>query len=73
MFHIAGLSFRDVSERYNVTMASRESVRRWFHRFSKIFSVDKKFRDTVAVDETVVKLHKAYYLVDRIVRNLKIY
>ena len=36
MFHIAGLSLRDPSERYNVTMASRESVRRWFHRFSKI-------------------------------------
>jgi len=57
MFHIAGLSFRDLSERYCVTMASRESVRRWFHRFSKIFSVDKKFRNTIAVDETVVKMH----------------
>ena len=57
MFHVAGLSFRDVSERYCVTMASRESVRRLFHRFSSIFSVDKKLRDTVAVDETVVKMH----------------
>jgi len=28
MFHIAGLSLRDLSERYCVTMASRESVRR---------------------------------------------
>jgi transposase-like protein len=34
MLHIAGLSLRDLSERYHVTMASRESVRRWFHRFS---------------------------------------
>jgi len=49
MLHIAGLSLRDVSERYNVTMASRESVRKWFHRFSRIFSVEK--------DETVVKMH----------------
>jgi transposase-like protein len=57
MFHIAGLSFRDVSERYCVTMASRESVRKWFHRFSSIFSVDRRFRGTVAVDETVVKMH----------------
>jgi putative transposase len=57
MFHIAGLSFRDVSERYCVTTASRESVRKWFHRFSRIFSVDKKFRNAVAVDETVVKMH----------------
>jgi transposase-like protein len=39
------------------TNASRESVRKWFHRFSKIFSVGKKFRYYVAVDETVVKMH----------------
>jgi transposase-like protein len=39
------------------TNASRESVRRWFHKFSKIFSVGKKFRNTIAVDETVVKMH----------------
>jgi putative transposase len=39
------------------TNASRESVRRWFHRFSKIFSVDRRFRNTIAVDETVVKMH----------------
>jgi transposase-like protein len=39
------------------TNASRESVRKWFHRFSKIFSVGKKFRNTIAVDETVVKMH----------------
>jgi len=38
-------------------MASRENVRRRFHRFSSIFSVEERFRDTVAVDETLVKLH----------------
>jgi len=47
MFHIAGLSFRDVSERYCVTTASKESVRRWLHRFSRIFSVEEKSRDTI--------------------------
>jgi putative transposase len=57
LFHVVGLSLRDVSERYCVTTASRESVRRWFHRFSKIFSVEKRFRNTIAVDETVVKMH----------------
>ena len=57
MLYIAGLSFRDLSERYFVTMASRESVRRWFHRFSSIFSVEERFRRAVALDETVVKLH----------------
>jgi transposase-like protein len=47
-----------------VTNASRESVRRWFHRFSKLFSVERGFRDAVAVDETVVKIHglSAYVL-----------
>ena len=40
-----------------ITYASRESVRRWFHRFSRIFSVGKGFRRAVALDETVVKLH----------------
>jgi len=40
-----------------VTNASRESVRRWFHRFSRLFPVEKKFRNTIAVDETVVKMH----------------
>jgi putative transposase len=39
------------------TNASRESVRRWFHKFSRLFSVEKKFRNTIAVDETVVKIH----------------
>ena len=57
MLYIAGLSLRDLSERYCITMASRESVRRWFHRFSRIFSMEKRFRRAVALDETVVKLH----------------
>jgi putative transposase len=33
------------------TNASRESVRRWFHRFSKLFSVGRRFRNTM------VKIH----------------
>jgi transposase-like protein len=40
-----------------LTNASRESVRRWFHRFSRLFSVGRRFRNTIAVDETVVKMH----------------
>jgi len=40
MLYIAGLSLRDLSERYCITMASRESVKRWFHRFSRMFSVE---------------------------------
>jgi putative transposase len=34
-------------------MTSGESFRRWFHRFSKLFSVDRRFRGSVAV----VKIH----------------
>jgi transposase-like protein len=57
MLHVAGLSFRDLPERYLVTMASGESVKKRFHRFSRIFSIEKKFRNTIAVNETVVKMH----------------
>ena len=57
MLHAAGLSLRDISERYCITYASGESVRRWFHIFSSIFSVEEGFRRAVALDETVVKLH----------------
>jgi len=56
LFHIIGLSFKDLSERYCMTTASRESVRKWSHKFSKTFS-EKKFRNAVAVDKTVIKMH----------------
>jgi len=39
-----------------MTTASRESVRKWSHKFSKTFS-EKKFRNAVAVDKTVIKMH----------------
>ena len=57
MLYAAGLGLRDISERYCITYASGESVRRWFHRFSSIFSVEERFRRAVVVDETVVKIH----------------
>jgi len=38
-------------------MLPGESVRRWLHRFSRIFSVEERFRRAVAVDETVFKIH----------------
>jgi hypothetical protein len=47
MFHIASLSLRDFSERCCVTMASREIVKRRFYRFSKIFSVNRRFREAI--------------------------
>jgi len=38
MFHIAGLSLTDLSERYNVTMASKESARKRFHKFAPLLN-----------------------------------
>jgi len=32
-------------------------LKKWFYKFSKIFSVERRFRNTIAVDETVVKMH----------------
>ena len=51
----AGLSLRDVSERFCLTFASRESVRIWVHRSSSSFKPSKRVRRLVAVDETVLK------------------
>jgi transposase-like protein len=53
---IAGLSLRDVSERFCLTFASRESVRIWAHRSSSSFRPSKRVRRLVAVDETVLKI-----------------
>ena len=47
----SGLRLRDLSEKYCVTMASGGSVRRLLHRFLKIFSTERRFRDAVALDE----------------------
>jgi transposase-like protein len=54
---IAGLSLRDVSERFCLTFASRESVRTWAHRSSSLFRPSKRVRRLVAVDETVLKVN----------------
>jgi transposase-like protein len=54
---IAGLSLRDVSERFCLTFASRESVRIWAHRSSSLFKPSKRVRRLVAVDETVLKIN----------------
>jgi len=54
---IAGLSLRDVSERFCLTFASRESVRIWAHRSSSLFKPSKRARRLVAVDETVLKVN----------------
>jgi transposase-like protein len=54
---IAGLSLRDISERFCLTYASRESVRIWAHRSSSLFKPSKRARRLVAVDEAVLKIN----------------
>jgi hypothetical protein len=54
---IAGLSLRDVSERFCLTFASRESVRIWVQRSSSLFKPSKRIRRLVAVDESVLKVN----------------
>jgi len=54
---IAGSSLRDVSERFCLTFASRESVRIWAHRSSSLFRPSKRVRRLVAVDETLLKVN----------------
>ncbi|MEM0440353.1 MAG: DDE-type integrase/transposase/recombinase [Candidatus Caldarchaeum sp.] len=56
LLFIAGLSLRDVSERYGLTNASRESVREWSHRLMRVFKPERRRRRIVAVDETVEKV-----------------
>jgi len=62
LLFIAGLSLRDVSERYGFSSASRESVREWAHRLCSLFRPGRKPRRLVAVDETVHKRlgHRVY-------------
>ncbi|MEM2720054.1 MAG: hypothetical protein QXU49_04640 [Candidatus Caldarchaeum sp.] len=55
LLFVAGLSLRDVSERYCLTSASRESVRCWVHRLGQLFTPERRCRRLVAVDETVEK------------------
>ncbi|MEM2216682.1 MAG: DDE-type integrase/transposase/recombinase, partial [Nitrososphaerota archaeon] len=56
LLFIAGLSLRDISERYGLTNASRESVREWSHRLMSVFKPERRCRRIVALDETVEKV-----------------
>ncbi|MEM2041538.1 MAG: DDE-type integrase/transposase/recombinase, partial [Nitrososphaerota archaeon] len=55
LLFVAGLSLRDISKRYCLTSASRESVRCLVHRLGQLFTPERKCRRLVAVDETVEK------------------
>jgi len=42
---------------------SHESIRKWYHKTDTIFSVGKCYRETVAVDETKLKINGKLYIV----------
>jgi len=58
-----GISLRNcrtiVSSFENV---SHESIRKWYHRVDAIFSVKKAYRETIAVDETKIKINGRLYI-----------
>lgn len=41
------------------TPISHESVRLWYHKSSALFSVEKRYREVIAVDETKVNIGSA--------------
>jgi len=41
---------------------SHESIRKWYHRVDTIFTVGKTYRETVAVDETKLKINGKLYI-----------
>ena len=42
---------------------SHEAIRKWYHKTDTIFSVDKTYREVVAVDETKVKINRKLHIV----------
>ena len=41
---------------------SHETIRKWYHKTDTIFLVEKSYRETVAVDETKVKINGKLYI-----------
>jgi len=60
---LAGLSFRWISERLSITYASRESVRLWRDKFSKLYNPVKRIMRREVVqkakgeDEKILQQH----------------
>jgi putative transposase len=62
MYHY-GLSLRKcrtiLSDFENI---SHESIRKWYHKTDAVFSVGKCYRETIAVDETKLKINGRLYI-----------
>jgi transposase-like protein len=59
-----GLSCRQVAEFLRFSdgdKASHEAVRQWYHRAKALFCVPTRYRPTVAIDETKIKVEGRWY------------
>ncbi len=62
LYHL-GLSLRNCSMVLtSFTPVSHESVRLWYHRPNHLFSVQKRFREVIVVDETKIKINSRQHL-----------
>ena len=57
LYHL-GLSLRNCAMVLtSFSPVSHESVRLWYHRSYQLFTVKKRYREIIAVDETKIKIH----------------
>jgi len=62
LYHL-GLSLRNCSMVLSsFEPISHESVRLWYHKSSRLFTVETRYREIIAVDETKIKIHGKYHL-----------
>ena len=62
LYHL-GLSLRNCSMVLSsFTVVSHESVRLWYHKSYQLFSVEKRYREVIAVDETKIKINGRQHL-----------
>ena len=57
LYHL-GLSLRSCSMVLSsFTPVSHESIRLWYHKSRRLFTVEKRYREIIAVDETKIKIN----------------
>jgi len=62
LYHL-GLSLRN----YSMVLSSfepisHESIRLWYHKSNRLFTVETQYREIIAVDETKIKINGKYHL-----------
>jgi len=62
LYHL-GLSLRNCSMVLSsFEPISHESIRLWYHKSSRLFTVETQYREIIAVDETKIKINGKYHL-----------